>query len=76
MNLYLDLAMQMEAVTVFTALATPLLCRRVDDGMLKLLTATAQDFIRRLRTKLDGDEEARMPAGMRYSDTRVAIGVR
>jgi DNA-binding transcriptional LysR family regulator len=97
MNLYLDLAMQMEAVTVFTSLAMPLLSQRVDDGMLKLLnltepmpkigmylayssgellTATAQDFIRRLRAKLDGDAEGRMPAGMRYSDTRVAVSVR
>ncbi|WP_168669583.1 LysR substrate-binding domain-containing protein [Paraburkholderia sp. SG-MS1] len=97
MNLYLDLAMQMEAVTIFTSLAMPLLSQRVDDGMLKLLkltepmpkigmylaysskellTATAQDFIRRLRSKLDGDDEGRMPAGMRYSDTRVALGVR
>jgi DNA-binding transcriptional LysR family regulator len=97
MNLYLDLAMQMEAVTVFTSLAMPLLSQRVDDGMLKLLnltepmpkigmylayssgellTATAQDFIRRLRAKLDGDAEGRMPAGMRYSDTRIAVSVR
>jgi hypothetical protein len=36
----------------------------------ELLTATAQDFIRRLRAKLDRDDESRLPAGMRYSETR------
>ena len=92
MNLYLDLAMKMEAVAVWTSLAMPLLSQRVDEGLLKLLsmtqptpkigmflaysseellTATAQDFIRRLRTKLDRNDEGRLPAGMRYSDTRV-----
>ncbi|WP_168791109.1 LysR family transcriptional regulator [Paraburkholderia aromaticivorans] len=94
MNLYLDLATQMEAVTVFTSMALPLLSQRVDDGLLKLLsltkpmprigmylayssgellTATAQDFIRRLRAKLDSDVNGRMPAGMGYSDTRVGV---
>lgn len=94
MNLYLDLAMQMEAVAVFTSLAMPLLSQRVDDGLLKLLkltkpmpkigmylacsseellTATAKDFIRRLRAKLDGNDEGRLPAGMRYSDARIGV---
>ncbi|MFM0223198.1 LysR family transcriptional regulator [Paraburkholderia dipogonis] len=36
----------------------------------ELLTATAQDLIRRLRAKLDRDDESRLPAGMRYSETR------
>ncbi|HZZ12239.1 MAG TPA: LysR family transcriptional regulator [Paraburkholderia sp.] len=94
MSLYLDLAMQMEAVAVFTSLATPLLSKLVDDGLLKflnitepmpkvgmylaysneeLLTATALDFIQRLRTKLDGGDKGRMPAGVGYNDNRVVV---
>lgn len=92
MNLYLDLAMQMEAVAVFTSLATPLLSQRAADGWLKLLslsepapkvgmylaysseellTATAEEFIRRLRAKLDGRDEGRLPAGVPYNDSRI-----
>ncbi|HDR9000908.1 TPA: LysR family transcriptional regulator [Burkholderia vietnamiensis] len=93
MNLYLDLAMQMEAVAVFTSLATPLLSQCAAEGWLKLLnlsdpapkagmylayssgdllTATAKDFIRRLRAKLDGRKESRFPAGLPYNDTYIA----
>jgi LysR family transcriptional regulator, regulator of abg operon len=92
MSLYLDLAMHMEAVSVFTSLATPLLTQRANDGLVKLLsvdgptpkvgmylaytseellTATAADFIRRLRAKLDGHHSGRLPAGMPYADSRV-----
>ncbi|MDE1184819.1 LysR family transcriptional regulator [Paraburkholderia sp.] len=90
MNLYLDLAMQMEAVSVFTSLAMPLLSQRAAAGEIRLLslveppprvgmylayaseallTATARDFIGRLRGKLEDGVEGRLPAGMRYSDT-------
>ena len=93
MNLYLELAMQMQAVAVFTSLAKPLLSQRADEGLLKLLnltestpkvgmylaysseqllTATAEDFIRRLRFKLDGRDAGRLPAGMPYNVSRVS----
>ena len=89
MNLYLELAMQMQAVAVFTSLAKPLLSQRADEGLLKLLsltqstpkigmylaysseellTATAKDFIERLRVKLHGRDAGRLPAGMPYND--------
>lgn len=89
MNLYLELAMQMQAVAVFTSLAKPLLSQRADEGSLKLLsltqstpkigmylaysseellTATAKDFIERLRVKLHGRDAGRLPAGMPYND--------
>lgn len=88
MNLYLELAMQMQAVSVFTSLAMPLLTQRANEGLLKLLnltestpkvgmylaysseellTATAKDFIRRLRAKLDGRDAGRLPAGLAYN---------
>jgi DNA-binding transcriptional LysR family regulator len=94
MNLYLDLATQMQAIAVFTSLATPLLSQRANKGLLKLLslteptpkvgmylaysseellTATAEDFIRRLRAKLDGREAGRLPAGMPYNDNRIGV---
>ncbi|SFU08819.1 transcriptional regulator, LysR family [Paraburkholderia aspalathi] len=38
-----------------------------------LLTATAKDFIRRLRARLDGGDEARMPAGMGFSDMHTGV---
>lgn len=94
MNLYLELAMQMKAVAIFTSLATPLLSRLESDGAIKLLkliepmpkvgmylaysseellTATAADFIRRLRARLDGGNESRLPAGVPYSTNRIGI---
>ncbi|CAD6546376.1 hypothetical protein LMG28140_04326 [Paraburkholderia metrosideri] len=94
MSLYLELATQMQAVAVFTSLATPLLSQRADEGLLKLLslteptpkvgmylaysseellTATAEDFIRRLRAKLDGRDTGRLPAGMPYNDSRASV---
>ncbi|VVD33736.1 LysR family transcriptional regulator [Paraburkholderia dioscoreae] len=36
----------------------------------ELLTATAEDFIRRLRAKLDGRDTGRLPAGIPYNDSR------
>lgn len=38
----------------------------------ELLTATAGDFIRRLRGKLDGRDAGRLPAGISYDDNRVS----
>ncbi|WP_322045084.1 LysR family transcriptional regulator [Paraburkholderia sp. J67] len=88
MTLYLDLSAQIEAVSIWTALAKPLILQRVKAGTLKLLdlvepmprigmylayssedllTATAQQFVRLLRSKLEGDEAQRWPAGMAYS---------
>ncbi len=94
MNLYLELAMQMPAVAVFTSLARPLLSQRANEGLLKLLsltestpkvgmylaysseellTATAEDFVRRLRAKLDGQDAGRLPAGMPYNESRTSV---
>lgn len=39
----------------------------------ELLTATAEDFIRRLRAKLDGRDTGRLPAGMPYNDNRASV---
>jgi DNA-binding transcriptional LysR family regulator len=84
----------MQAIAVFTSLATPLLSQRANEGLLKLLrlteptpkvgmylaysseellTATAGDFIRRLRAKLDGRDAGRLPAGMPYNDNRIGV---
>lgn len=86
MNLYAELAMRMEAVTIWTTPALPVLAPHFDAGRLKrlsvvggtpligmylaypstdLLTATARDFVMRLRANLDReDSHARLPAGV------------
>ena len=39
----------------------------------ELLTATAEDFIRRLRVKLDGRDSGRLPAGMLFNDSHANV---